>query len=189
MSCERVSIFVKNFFFNLAKLGTSRLRLSLPYLFFLNVRLTIIEIFFCPRTKPFFMREHVLATLPIEMQRKQQQLRVDSSDGNAYPLDSFLEFYGEDEGQRRWATAGQQAAYTGISLLHVEWLCVSINVPFYQPGPLPLGLFLPVSVEPYFLHLVLTLALSVAPLPILLSLHSLLASLLSSPTFHVALVV
>ncbi len=32
MSCERVSIFVKNFFFNLAKLGTSRLRLSLPYL-------------------------------------------------------------------------------------------------------------------------------------------------------------
>jgi hypothetical protein len=39
-------------------------------------------------------------------------------------LDSFLEFYGEDEGQRRWATAGQQPAYTGISLLHVELLCV-----------------------------------------------------------------
>ena len=32
MSCKRVSIFVKNFFFNLAKLGTSRRRLSFPYL-------------------------------------------------------------------------------------------------------------------------------------------------------------
>ena len=44
------------------------------------------------------------------------QLRVDPADGNAYPLDSFLECYGQDEGQRRWATAGQQPAYTGISL-------------------------------------------------------------------------
>jgi hypothetical protein len=43
----------------------------------------------------------------------------DPADGKAYPLDSFLEFYGEDEGQRRWATAGQQPSYTGISLLHV----------------------------------------------------------------------
>ena len=32
MSCKRVSIFVKNVFFNLAKLGTSRRRLNLPYL-------------------------------------------------------------------------------------------------------------------------------------------------------------
>ena len=109
------------------------------------------------------------------MQGKQQQLRVDPADGNAYPLDSFLEFYGEDEGQRRWANAGQQPAYTGISLLHVEWLCVSNYVPFYQPVPLPPGLFLPVSAEPFLLHVALTLALSVAPLPILLSLHSLLA--------------
>jgi hypothetical protein len=44
------------------------------------------------------------------------QLRVDPADGNAYPLASFLECYGDDEGHRRWAAAGQQPAYTGISL-------------------------------------------------------------------------
>ena len=54
------------------------------------------------------------------MSAEQQQLRVDIADGNAYSLDSFLEFYGEDEGKRRWGTAGQQPAYTGISLLHVH---------------------------------------------------------------------
>lgn len=32
-------------------------------------------------------------------------MRVDPEDGNAYPLDSFLEVYGEVEGQRRWAAA------------------------------------------------------------------------------------
>jgi hypothetical protein len=45
-----------------------------------------------------------------------QQLRVDPGDGKAYPLDSFLEVYGKDEGHRHWDTAGQQPAYTGISL-------------------------------------------------------------------------
>ena len=54
------------------------------------------------------------------MEPKHLQQRVDPTDGRAYPLDSFLEFYGEDEGPRRWATAGQQPAYTGISLLHVR---------------------------------------------------------------------
>ena len=48
------------------------------------------------------------------MPGKKAQLRVDPADGNAYPLESFLECYGEDEGQRRWATAGQQSAYTGV---------------------------------------------------------------------------
>jgi len=50
------------------------------------------------------------------MPAKRGQLRVDVADGNAYPLASFLECYGEDEGHRRWAAAGQQPAYTGISL-------------------------------------------------------------------------
>ena len=50
------------------------------------------------------------------MPGKKAELRVDPADGNAYPLDSFLECYGEDEGTCRWATAGQQPAYTGISL-------------------------------------------------------------------------
>jgi hypothetical protein len=50
-------------------------------------------------------------------QHEDQQLRVDPADGKAYPLDSFLEVYGEDEGQSGWATAGQQPAHTGISLL------------------------------------------------------------------------
>ena len=44
------------------------------------------------------------------MPGKKAQLRVDPADGNAYPLDSFLECYGEDKGQRRWDTAGQQPA-------------------------------------------------------------------------------
>jgi hypothetical protein len=50
------------------------------------------------------------------MPGKKAELRVDPADGNAYLLYSFLECYGEDEGQRRWATAGQQPAYTGFSL-------------------------------------------------------------------------
>jgi hypothetical protein len=49
-----------------------------------------------------------------KMPGKQQQLRVDPADGKAYPLDSFLDFYGQDEGQRRWqaafSTAGKQPA-------------------------------------------------------------------------------
>jgi hypothetical protein len=49
------------------------------------------------------------------MSSKHPQQRVDPADGRAYPLDAFLEFYGEDEGQRRWATAGQQPAYPGVS--------------------------------------------------------------------------
>ena len=57
------------------------------------------------------------------------QLRVDPTDGKAYPLDEFLEFYGADEGQRRWATAGQQPASAGIFRF-----CVSIKyLSFYQP--------------------------------------------------------
>ena len=62
-----------------------------------------------------------------EMSAKQQQLlRVDPADGKAYSFDSFLECYGEDEGQRRWATARQQPAYTGISLPHVRVSCVCL---------------------------------------------------------------
>ena len=48
-----------------------------------------------------------------KMPAKEQQLRVDPADDKAYPLDSFLDFYGQNEGQRRWATAAQQPAYTG----------------------------------------------------------------------------
>ena len=55
-----------------------------------------------------------------KMPAKEPQLRVDPADGKTYPLDSFLEFYGEDEGQRRWASAGQQPACPGISLMHVH---------------------------------------------------------------------
>ena len=63
------------------------------------------------------------------MPAEEPQLRVDPADGKAYPLDSFLEFYGEDaflefygedEGHRRWASAGQQPACPGISLMHVH---------------------------------------------------------------------
>jgi hypothetical protein len=68
-----------------------------------------------------------------KMPAKQQQLRVDPADGKAYSFDSFLECYGEDEGQRRWATARQQPACTGISLSHVCVVCVSITVSFCQP--------------------------------------------------------
>jgi len=62
-----------------------------------------------------------------KMPAKQQQLRVDPDDGKAYSFDSFLEYYGEDEGQRRWATARQQPAYTGISLSHVRVSCVCLS--------------------------------------------------------------
>ena len=51
------------------------------------------------------------------MPGKQTEVRVDPADGKEYALTAFLEFYGEDEGQRRWATAGQLPAYTGIALL------------------------------------------------------------------------
>ena len=56
---------------------------------------------------------------------------VDATDGKAYPLDSFLEFYDEDEGRRRWATAGQQTVYPGVSLLHVHvygFVCLSTSL-------------------------------------------------------------
>eukprot|EP01062_Namystynia_karyoxenos_P036862 TRINITY_DN2684_c0_g1_i1.p1 TRINITY_DN2684_c0_g1~~TRINITY_DN2684_c0_g1_i1.p1 ORF type:complete len:608 (+),score=154.55 TRINITY_DN2684_c0_g1_i1:83-1906(+) len=36
---------------------------------------------------------------------RQQQLRVDPVDGNAYTLWSFIEEYGDEEGMRRWAAA------------------------------------------------------------------------------------
>jgi hypothetical protein len=42
-----------------------------------------------------------------KMPAKQHQLRVDPADGKAYPLNSFLDVYGQHEGQRRWATAAQ----------------------------------------------------------------------------------
>jgi len=63
---------------------------------------------------------------------KKTQLRVDPADGNAYSLDSFLECYGEHEGQRRWGSAGQQPA--GVSLLHdlMAFVCLSTY-------PVPLG--------------------------------------------------
>jgi hypothetical protein len=64
-----------------------------------------------------FMRERIeecvralVSCLDKRVRAKQTQLRFDPADGNAYPLDLFLEFYGEDEGQRRWDTAGQQSA-------------------------------------------------------------------------------
>jgi hypothetical protein len=73
-----------------------------------------------------------------KMPAKQPHLLVDPTDGKAYPLDAFLEFYGEDEGQRRWATAGQQPASAGISQF-----CVSIKVSFFVSARSPpLGLFL-----------------------------------------------
>ena len=49
------------------------------------------------------------------MPAKEPQLRVDPADGKAYPLDSFLEFYGEDEGKRRW-----EDGQPGISLVPVQ---------------------------------------------------------------------
>ena len=48
-----------------------------------------------------------------KMPAKEQQLRVDPADDKAYPLDSFLDYYGQDEGKGRWATAAQQPACTG----------------------------------------------------------------------------
>jgi hypothetical protein len=77
-----------------------------------------------------------------------------------------------DEGQRRSATAGQQPAYIGISLLHVHvsWRCVSINRPLSVVSP-----------EPFFLPVVLDLALWLS-WPVLLTLHSLLASFRSCST-------
>ncbi len=85
-----------------------------------------------------------------------------------------------DEGQCRSATADQQLAYTGI------FCCMCTCNGFVC---LSLGLSLPVSPEPFFLPVALALAMSVAPLPVLLTLHSLLASLRSCLAFHVALVV
>jgi len=37
------------------------------------------------------------------------ELRIDASDGNAYPLSSFCEVYGEEEGRRRWEGAARPA--------------------------------------------------------------------------------
>ncbi len=106
-------------------------------------------------------------------------------------LDSFLEFYGEDEGQRRWATAGQQYAYRYFS---VACACVIffgiyqrifLSVCSFSTRPLSARLSWAL-LSPYS---PLGLTVSVAPLPILLSLHSLLAPLCSCRAFHVALVV
>ena len=49
---------------------------------------------------------------------KQQELcymRVDAADGKAYPLESFLEVYGEDEGQVRWAAAASAQTPTAAA--------------------------------------------------------------------------
>jgi len=59
---------------------------------------------------PVFMRPE-----RIKMPAKQQDLRVDPADGNAYPLESFLDVYGEVEGRLRWATADQTATAAGSS--------------------------------------------------------------------------
>jgi hypothetical protein len=40
-----------------------------------------------------------------------QELRIDTADGHAYPLESFLEVYGED-GPLRWATAPPASSTT-----------------------------------------------------------------------------
>jgi hypothetical protein len=40
-----------------------------------------------------------------------QELRIDTADGHAYPLESFLEVYGED-GPLRWATAPPASSIT-----------------------------------------------------------------------------
>ena len=40
-----------------------------------------------------------------------QELRIDNADGHAYPLESFLEVYGED-GPLRWATAPPASSTT-----------------------------------------------------------------------------
>ncbi len=48
----------------------------------------------------------------LKMLAEDQQLRVGSADGSPYP--SFLEISGPDDGQRHWATAGQQPACTGL---------------------------------------------------------------------------
>ena len=40
-----------------------------------------------------------------ELRVDPHELRVDPHDGNAYPLSSFLEYYGDNAGRRLWATA------------------------------------------------------------------------------------
>jgi hypothetical protein len=80
---------------------------------------------------------HETGEMPAKQQQK--QLRIDPADGNAYPLGSVLEFYGEEEGKPhsssreitplprfplRWATDRQQPSYTGISRSHVFVSCV-----------------------------------------------------------------
>ena len=98
---------------------------------------------------------------------KDQQMRVDPSDGKANTLDSFLKFYGKDEGQHRWTTAGQQPAYTGITL----GMCRGMALRAYE------SIFLPACSS------------STGTLLFLFHLHSLLASLRSCRAFHVALLV
>lgn len=46
-----------------------------------------------------------LLVAPRSTEEVQVELRVDPADGQAYPLESFLEVYGEEEGNRRWETA------------------------------------------------------------------------------------
>jgi hypothetical protein len=40
-----------------------------------------------------------------EKDSRESELRVDPADSNAYPFESFLEEYGEEDGRRRWAMA------------------------------------------------------------------------------------
>ena len=42
-----------------------------------------------------------------------EELRIDTSDGNAYPLSSFLDVYGDEEGQRRWAVSPHSLSQSG----------------------------------------------------------------------------
>jgi hypothetical protein len=42
---------------------------------------------------------------PRELRVDARELRVDPHDGNAYPLSSFLEYYGDEAGGRLWAAA------------------------------------------------------------------------------------
>jgi translation initiation factor 1 (eIF-1/SUI1) len=56
------------------------------------------------------LKELLNAPRPREAASTEEELRIDPSDGQAYPLASFIEVYGEEGGQRRWASAGTAAA-------------------------------------------------------------------------------
>lgn len=47
--------------------------------------------------------------------QEEEELRIDSSDGNPYPLASFLEVYGEEEGRRRWDVASAGGRLSGAN--------------------------------------------------------------------------